>query len=74
MCSSTDQPPDNGRGYYFTQNFLGSETYQGVLAARHTGMTNVLWMDGHVSNLKRETIWSVASDNDILKKYWKVRR
>ena len=74
MCSSTDQPPDNGRGYYFTQNFLGTETYQGVLAARHTGMTNVLWMDGHVANLKRDTIWSVASDSEIIKKYWKVRR
>ena len=69
-CSGADQPPDNGRGYYWVQCFLGTETYQGVLAARHAGLTNVLWVDGHVSTEKRDKIWTVAKDNEIRKNYW----
>ena len=70
--SGLDQPPDNGIGYYFIYPYLGTENYQGVLAARHNNMTNVLWADWHVSTVKREDIWSVSINSTLYNNFWNI--
>lgn len=72
-CTGADQPGDNGLGYYWMVSYLTGDTYQGGMASRHSGMTNVLWSDWHVSTVKREQVWSVAKDDDIFNNFWNIK-
>ncbi len=74
MCSGLDQPSDNGLGYYFVQCYLQSLTWQGVLAERHRGTTNILWADGHAESLQHRKIWSPGYSEDLRTRYWISRR
>ena len=74
MCTGLDQPPNGARGYYWIAPCLKTMTWQGVLAERHSKITNLLWADGHSSGVSRSTVWSVGHDQNLFDQFWAVRR